>query len=181
MLGDREAMSKQSLGREGVGYNKLYLSGFEPEEYLFSSLERELSAHSFTEKEKEYEEDKKEVVGDEDEEGEGKGESERDDKGDVEEVERQEVDDNSRPFILPLIRIVNDFYPTMSPNVFNKLRDRFQIPDSIPIRLLTKHERYYPGKTTDVSMYDTMFAADLRLPLTELHRQLANYLRLSVN
>ena len=98
-----------------------------------------------------------------------------------EEGECQEVGDGPRPFLLPLIWTVNDFYPTMSPNVFNKLRDRFQIPDSIPIRLLTKHERYYPGKTTDVSMYDTMFAADLRLPLTELHRQLANYLRLSVN
>ena len=30
-------------------------------------------------------------------------------------------------------------------------------------------------------MYDSMFAAGLRLPLTELHRQLANFLGLSIS
>ena len=120
-------------------------------------------------------------MGDEDEEGEGEGESEGNDEGDVEEVERQEVGDGSRPFILPLIWTVNDFYPTMSLNVFNKLHDRFQIPDSIPICLSRKHERCYSGKTADVGMYDAMFAAGLRLPLTELHRQLANYLGLFIS
>ena len=30
-------------------------------------------------------------------------------------------------------------------------------------------------------MYDMMFIMGLKLPLTELHRQLANYLSLSVN
>ena len=33
----------------------------------------------------------------------------------------------------------------------------------------------------DVGMYDAMFAAGLRLPLTALHRQFANFLRLSVS
>jgi len=36
-------------------------------------------------------------------------------------------------------------------------------------------------KTVDVDMYDAMFTAGLRLLLTELHRQLANYLGLSVS
>ena len=76
---------------------------------------------------------------------------------------------------------MNDFYPTMSPNVFNKLRDCFQIPDNIPIRLAKKYERCYLGKTADVGMYDAMFAIGLRLPLMELHHQLANYLRLFVS
>ena len=35
------------------------------------------------------------------------------------------------------------------------------------------------GKTVDVGMYDAMFIASLRLLLTKLHRQLANYLGLS--
>ena len=33
----------------------------------------------------------------------------------------------------------------------------------------------------DVSIYDTMFAAGLRLPLTVLHRQLAKFLGLFIN
>ena len=33
----------------------------------------------------------------------------------------------------------------------------------------------------DIGMYDAMFAVGLRLPLTELHRQLANYMGLFVN
>ena len=89
--------------------------------------------------------------------------------------------DGPRPFILPLIWMVNNFYPTMSPNVFKKLCDCFQILENIPIRLPRKFERCYSGKTTNVGMYDAMFAAGLRLPLTELHHQLANYLGLSIN
>ena len=60
--------------------------------------------------------------------------------------------DGPRPFILPLIWTVNDFYLTMSPNVFNKLHDHFQIPKNIPIRLPKKFEKCYSGKTTDVGM-----------------------------
>ena len=33
----------------------------------------------------------------------------------------------------------------------------------------------------DVGIYNAMFAAGLRLPLTKLHRQLANYMGLSIN
>ena len=33
----------------------------------------------------------------------------------------------------------------------------------------------------DVGMYDAMFTIGLRLPLTDLHRQLANYLGLSIS
>ena len=76
---------------------------------------------------------------------------------------------------------MNDFYPTISPNIFNKFCNHLQIPDSIPIRLPRKHERYYSGKTAVVVMYDAMFAVDLRLPLTKLHCQLANYLGLSIS
>ena len=76
---------------------------------------------------------------------------------------------------------MNDFYPTMSPNVFNKLRDCFEILDNILIRLPKKYERCYLGKTADVGMYDAMFAIGLRLPLMELHHQLANYLRLFIS
>lgn len=77
--------------------------------------------------------------------------------------------------------MVNDFYPTISLKVFNNLRTCFQIFDHIPMRLPRKFEKCYSGKTTDVSLYDTMFTARLRFLMTELHHQLANYLGLSVS
>ena len=66
-------------------------------------------------------------------------------------------------------------------NIFENLRDRYQILDHIPIRLPGKFKKCYLGKTADVGMYDAMFTAGLRLPLTTLHRQLANFLGLSVS
>ena len=87
----------------------------------------------------------------------------------------------NRPFILPEEWTVNKFLPKMSNKVFNELRTRFQIPDHISIRLPRKNERCYTGRTADVGMYDAMFAAGLRLPLTALHRQLADFLGLSVS
>ena len=69
----------------------------------------------------------------------------------------------------------------MSDKVFKELRSRYQIPDYIPIHLLRKNERCYSGRTADVGMYDVMFAAGLRLPLIALHRQLTNFLDLSVS
>ena len=88
---------------------------------------------------------------------------------------------HTRPFILPKIWIVNDFKPIMMANIFNNLRDRYQIPDHIPIRLPVKFEKCYSEKTMDIGMYDAMFAARLRLPLTALYHQLANFLWLSIS
>ena len=80
-----------------------------------------------------------------------------------------------------MIWTVNDFYSTMSSKVFNTFRDRYQIPEKIPIFFPRKFERCYSRKTADVGIYDAMFTAGLRLPLMKLHRQLTNYLGLSVN
>ena len=68
----------------------------------------------------------------------------------------------------------------MSNKIFVKLRTRYQIPDHIPIRLPEENETSYSRRTADVGMYDAMFAVGLRLPLTALHRQLADFLGLSV-
>ena len=65
--------------------------------------------------------------------------------------------------------------------VFSELCVRYQIPEHILIRLPYENEKCYTGKTADVGMYDAMFAAGLRLPLTALHRQLVDYLGLSVS
>ena len=68
----------------------------------------------------------------------------------------------------------------MSNKIFGELRTRYQIPDHIPIRLPEENETCYSGRIADVGMYDAMFAAGLRLPLTALNRQLADFLGLSV-
>ena len=69
----------------------------------------------------------------------------------------------------------------MSDKIFKELRVRYQIPEHIPIRLPKENEKCYTGRTADVSMYDAMFAAGLRLPLMALHRQLVDYLGFSVS
>ena len=69
----------------------------------------------------------------------------------------------------------------MSDKVFSELCVRYQIPEHISICLPYENEKCYTGRTVDVGMYDTMFAAGLRLPLTALHRQLVDYLGLSVS
>ena len=69
----------------------------------------------------------------------------------------------------------------MTNNIFKNLHDRYQILENVPIRLPRQFKRCYFRKTVDVDMYDAMFAMGLRLPLTELHHQLANYLGLSIS
>ena len=58
----------------------------------------------------------------------------------------------------------------MSGKVFKELRVRYQIPEHIPICLPKENEKCYSRRTADVGMYDAMFAAGLKLPLTALHR-----------
>ena len=107
--------------------------------------------------------------GDEDDDGEGSSEGALVGLGD------------NRPFILPAEWAVNKFLPSMSDKNFSELRVRYQIPEHIPIRLPYENEKCYTGRTADVGMYDAMFAAGLRLPLTALHRQLVDYLGMSVS
>lgn len=178
MSSDREVMNEQSSSvREGTGYDEVYPFRCEPKEDVSCSPKREPSAHSLAEeKDEEYEEDEGEVEGDEDEEGkeeeeeEGEENDEKVDRGEGDEEVVYQVDSNGpRPFILPFIWTMNDFYLTMSHNVLKKLCDHFQIPNNIHICLSRKFKKCYLGKTVDVSMYDAMFAIGLRLPLTELH------------
>ena len=69
----------------------------------------------------------------------------------------------------------------MSEKVFKELCIRYQIQEHIPICLPKENEKCYSGRTADVGMYDAMFAAGLRLPLTALHHQLVDFLGLFVS
>ena len=181
----REATSEQSSVREGVGYDEVFGSGHEPESFSWS-LERETSAQSPNEEVRSYgEEGEEEIVS---EEGEvEKGEEERDSDGDRDEGDEESYErtlgslGGNYPFILPEDWTVNKFLPKMSDTVFKELHTRYQIPNHIPIHLPRKNERCYLGRTADVGMYNAMFAAGLRLPLTALHHQLVDFLGLSVS
>ena len=170
-----------------MGYDEVFQSGHEPEEGFSWSLERETSAHSLDEEVESYDGEEEEVEG-EDKGDEGGEEGEDDgDEGEVDERTSEGGssgslgDGHTCPFILPKMWTINDFKPMMSAKVFKNLRDRFQILDHIPIRLSGKFEKCYFGKTTDVGIYDAMFAARLRLLLMALHLQLANFLGLSIS
>ena len=116
------------------------------------------------------------VEGDEEEEGkeEEEGEvDEEDEEGDVdgveeegEEEEREGVGsepsgDDYRPFILPKIWLMNNFFPKLIDKDSNKLWDCFQIPEHIPIRMAGKHEKCYSGRITDIGFY-----VSILIPLT---------------
>ena len=146
-----------------------------------------MSTHSPDEKVESYDGEEEEVEGED--KGDKGGEEGDDDKGEGEVDERTSEGGSSgrpedvytRPFILSKIWIVNDFKPTMTAKIFKNLRGHYQILDHSPIHLPRKFEKCYSGKTANVDMYNSMFAARLRLPLTALHRQLAYFLGLSVS
>ena len=69
----------------------------------------------------------------------------------------------------------------MSDRVFKELRTRYQIPDHISIRLPREKEKCYTRMTANVGMYSAVLAVGLRLPLTALHRQLVDFMGLSVS
>ena len=185
-----DAMSEESSVREGAGYDEAFGLGDEFEDFS-PSLGRETSTQSLDGEDKCHAKESEEVeieIGKEgswvDGEDAHDGEDGDGDKGDDGEGSSEGVSvgpGDNHPFILPAEWAVNKFLPSMSDKIFSELRVRYQIPEHIPIRLPYENEKCYTGRTADVSMYDAMFAAGLRLPLTALHHQLVNYLGLSVS
>ena len=185
-----DAISEELSVCEGAGYDKAFGSGDESKDFSPSSG-RETSAQSLDGEDECYAEESEEVEievgkegswvdggdaldredgdGDEGDDGEGSSEGASAGPGD------------NRPFILPAKWAVNKFLPSMNDKNFSELRVKYQIPEHIPICLPYENKKCYTGRTVDVGMYDTMFAAGLRLLLTALHRQLVDYLGLSVS
>ena len=174
-----DALSEQSSVRNGVGYDEVFGLGQESDGFYESSG---TSAQSPSDDVEHYVEGVGEkVVGEVEGERESDGDEEED-KGDEESYEEASVSPGgNHPFILPRDWAVNKFLPKMSEKVFKELRTRFQILDHISICLPRKKEKCYIGRTADVGMYDAVLAAGLRLPLTALHRQLVDFMGLSVS
>ena len=181
-----DAMSEESSVREGAGYDEAFGSGVESEDFSPSSG-RVTSAQSLDVEDECYAEDLEIEVGKESwvdggdaPDGEENDGDESDDGEGTSEGASAGSGDN-RPFILPAEWAVNKFLPSMSDKVFSELRVRYQILEHILICLPYENEKCYTGRTADVGMRDAMFAAELRLLLMALHRQLVDYLGLSVS
>ena len=183
-------MSEESSVREGAGYDEAFGLGDESKDFSPSSG-RETSAQSLNGKDECYAEGSEEVGvevgkegswvdGDDDHDGED-GDGDEDDDGE----ESNEGDSigpgDNHPFILPAEWAVNKFLPSMSDKICKELCVRYQIPKHIPIHLPYENEKCYTRRTADVGIYNAMFVAGLRLPLTALHHQLVDYLGLSVS
>ena len=172
-----DALCEESSVRKRAGYNEAFGCGDESEDFLPSS-ERGTSAQSPDGDESYIEGGKDEVEKGREVEGVGgdinvDGDDSDGDNSDGDEGPSEGVSEglgDNRPFILPEDWAVNKFLPRMSNKVFGELHTCYQIPDHIPIRLPEENETCYSGRTADVGMYDAMFAAGLRLPLTALHR-----------
>ena len=89
--------------------------------------------------------------------------------------------DGLREFIMLPEWIVNAFTSTIKEPHFNTLRAHYQIPDYIPIRLPYKSEKCYYEGVDCVGVYEQMLKADLRFPLSSLHRELLKYLGLFIS
>ena len=185
-----DGISEESSVREGAGYDEAFSSGDESEDFSPSSG-RETSAQSLDGEDKCYAEKSEEVeieVGNEGSWVDGRdaldredGDGDGSDDGEGSSEGASVGPGDNRPFILPAEWAVNKFLPSMSDKIFSELRVRYQIPEHIPIRLPYENKKCYTGRTADVGMYDDMFAAGLRLPLSAFHRQLVDYLGLSVS
>ena len=88
--------------------------------------------------------------------------------------------DGLREFIILPLWMVNDFISTVKESHFKTLREKYQIPDHIPLRLPYKSEKCYYEGVEGVKVYEQMLKAGLRFPLNTLHRHLFQYLGLAV-
>ena len=86
-----------------------------------------------------------------------------------------------REFILLPLWMVNGFISKIKESHFKTLRDKYQIPIRIPMRLPYKSKKCYYEGLEDIGIYEQMLKAGLRFPLNTLHRRLLQYLGLSVN
>ena len=76
--------------------------------------------------------------------------------------------------------MVNDYNSTIKKKHFDTLREKYQIPIGIPIRLLFKFEKCYYQGAEDVGVYEQKFKVGLRFPLSALPHRLLQYLGLAV-
>ena len=158
------ASSNQSVVRDGVDYEEVYLSGHVDQES--PGEERSLSALSSSSTSKDMELAEPDEVSDDGE----------------EQTLRSVIGANGlREFIMLPEWTVNHFVSTIKENHFKTLRENYQISENIPIRLPYKSEKCYYEGVEGVGVYEQMLKVGLRFLLSSLHRELLKCLGLSVN
>lgn len=131
-----ETLSKQSCVHKGAGYNEVYPSS--QDDFGTSYDERVLSANLPS-----TEEDEDSNV-DGLESGSSGDSNNKENIGNVESPIRFVTSpDGLRQFLLPLMWTVNDFNSIVKRPYFETLRERYQIPTNVPIRLPFKFEKCY--------------------------------------
>ena len=150
------ASSNQSCVRDGAGYDEMYPSGHK--DLDVSSEERSLSASSSRD-------DDLEMEGSE-------GGSSDGLIGDEPLIQSVIGPDGLREFILLPLWTINNFISKIKEPHFKTLRDKYQIPVNIPMRLPYKSEKCYYEGLEDVGIYEQMLKAGLKFSLSTLHRRL---------
>ena len=154
------ASSNHSFVHDKVGYDEVYPSGHKDPDS--PSEERSSSASSPSSK-------------DEDLETEGPADGFIQDLDDAEPPIQSAVGPNGlRKFIMLPIWMVNYFTSTIKESHFKTLRDKYQIPVNIPLRLPYMSEKCYYEGVEGIKVYEQMLKAGLRFPLSSLHRQLSS-------
>ena len=158
------ASSNQSVVRDGVDYEEVYLSNHVDQKSPAEDRSPSASSSSSTNE-------------------------------DVEMLELVEISDNGeeqtlrsviganglREFIMLPEWIVNNFVSTIKENHFKTLRENYQIPENILIRLPYTSEKCYYDGIKGVGIYEQMLKVGLRFPLSTLHHELLKCLGLSIN
>ena len=88
--------------------------------------------------------------------------------------------DGLREFITLPIWTINDFTFTIKESHFKTLKEKYQIPVNIPLRLPYLSEKCYYKGVEGIEVYEQMLKARLKFPLSSLHCQLLQYLGLAV-
>ena len=88
--------------------------------------------------------------------------------------------DGLRDFIILPLWMVNDFISTIKESHFKTFREKYQIPNHIPLCLPYKLEKCYYEGVEGVEVYEQILKVGLRFPLSALHRRLLQYLGLAI-
>ena len=151
------ASSEQSCVCEGPSYDEVYPLG--QDDLDTSSEERVLSANSPS-------------TEDDDLDGnESKSDSNEDIGNDEPPIQYVIGPDGFKEFIMLSLWTINDFNSSIKQCHSNTLREKYQIPVNIPMRLPFKQEKCYYKGVGDVGVYEQMLKAGLRFPLSALHRR----------
>ena len=158
------ALSNQLVVRDGVDYKEVYPSGHRDQESPGEERNPSASSSSSTNEDMKMPD-----------------EEEISDDGEEQTLKSVMGVNGLREFIMLPKWTMNNFLSTIKENHFKTLRDSFQIPDNISIRLPYKLEKCYYDEVEGVGVYEHILKAGLRFPLNSLHRELLKYLGLSIN